>query len=111
MKKEHLLALLKIPDENDVRLIKEVDPGIWLIYLGQQETFALYNIATDGHVRCKISGPPRGQDVIGSFKLHPDYYMGDDDSMIFVDCGKVKTAAARIIHRSDDRSNNNQNAR
>lgn len=58
LEKEHMLALLRVKGETEIRVIKEVDPGVWLVYLGQQETFALYNIASDGHVKCKLHGLP-----------------------------------------------------
>ena len=52
VEKEHLLALLKIEGESAIRLIRETDPGVWLIYLGDRQAFALYNIATNNHVIC-----------------------------------------------------------
>ena len=79
-----------MPGENNIRVLKEMDPGVWLIYLGRQETFALYNIATSGYVRCTFTGLPQNQ-IISAFKLHPEFYMGEHESLAFVDCGKVRS--------------------
>lgn len=35
---------------------------------------------------------------MSAFQLHPEFYMGDNESLIYIDCGKVKSVEARITH-------------
>ena len=95
--KDYLLAEMKVEGENAIRVLKELDPGVWLIYLGRQETFALFNMATNGYVRCTLTGIPPNQ-IVSAFKLHPGFYMGENESLVFVDCGKVRSVETRLNH-------------
>ena len=53
--REFLLGVLSVKDDI-IHIVKETDPGIWLVYLGVRQTFALYNLLTAGLIKCTLRG-------------------------------------------------------
>ena len=77
------IGVLSLPGEN-IRVVKEVDPGVWLLFLGKAKTFALFNLATAGLVRCMLRN--LGSSArLGSLRLHPDFYMGENELLTVID--------------------------
>ena len=59
-----------------ITLVKEVDPCVWLIFLEKEGTFALYNMLTEGVIKCTLSALKGITEPICDLKIHPDFYMG-----------------------------------
>ena len=51
--KEILIAVLQVEGDT-IKVIKEVEPGMWLVFLERDSILALYNIATNALIKCKF---------------------------------------------------------
>ena len=46
----------KLENTKSLTIIKEIDPYIWLVHLGKEQTFAVFNLACGVLSKCRISG-------------------------------------------------------
>ena len=56
--KEVLLGELKIEGET-IKVLKEIDPGVWLLYLAVEKVYALYSLLLGKRlIKCSFEGVP-----------------------------------------------------
>ena len=86
----------KIENEKGVTVIKEIDPYIWLVHLGEEKTFAVYNLACGRLSKCRVDGIP--SDLIMTMRLHPQLYLGKFQFICFKDeSGSVQIRPIKIF--------------
>lgn len=77
--KEKTIAILELPGES-IQVLKETDPGVWLLYLRLSQSHVLYNLCTNGLIHCNLEGLPSPKSLV---KLHPDFYMGSNEMGLY----------------------------
>ena len=78
--RDQLLSVLSWPEHDDevIHIVKETDPGVWLVHLGVRKTFALYNLLTGGLVLCKLPGLEPHSLTMVTFRMHPNFFLGNN---------------------------------
>ena len=79
--------MLSWPEQDDevIHIVKETEPGVWLVHLGFRQTFALYNLLTGGLVLCKLPGlDPHSQTMV-TFRMHPNFFLGNNQSILILE--------------------------
>ena len=98
--RELLVGQIQISGER-IRIIKEVDAGIWLLYLEKQNSYRLFNIAMPNYLhKCVIQGIDATPSTV---KLHPEFFMGCNQELLYVGkFGVIKHCQTRLVHLRDD---------